>query len=158
MKIISIELDRCIGCRNCEQACSLYGRGGFHREDSSIRVNIYPGERFISTLTCTQCDAAACLDICPAGALRRSAETNAVVVDENRCVGCKMCLMACPFGNIHFLADKHVIRKCDLCDGDPKCVKFCMPGALHYVEVEDVPQLRRLIVDSKLMRCLVIEP
>jgi carbon-monoxide dehydrogenase iron sulfur subunit len=86
MKIISIELDRCIGCRNCEMACSLYGTGGFEREDSNIRVNIYPGERFISTLTCTQCDTAACLEICPSAALRRDPETDAVVVDENRCV------------------------------------------------------------------------
>lgn len=157
MKIIWIELDRCIGCRSCEQACSLYGTGGFSRKDSNIRVNIYPGERFISTLTCTQCETASCMEICPSGALNRDPKTNAVVVDGNRCVGCKMCMMACPFGNIHFNTDKHVIHKCNLCEGEPRCVTFCMPQALNYVEVEEITELRRKIVDSKLMRFLIVK-
>jgi len=158
MKIISIDLDRCVGCRSCEQACSMYGTGGFRRESSNIRVNIYPGERFISTLTCVQCETAVCLEICPSGALARSPETNAVVLDESRCVGCKMCLMSCPFGNIHFNTEKHVIQKCNLCDGEPRCVGFCMPRALNYLEVEEIPELRRAILDSKLRRCLVVRP
>lgn len=156
MKIISIDLDRCVGCRNCEQACALYGTGSFNRENSNIRVNIYPGERFISTLTCSQCETASCLEICPSGALERALDTNAVVVDENRCVGCKMCMMACPFGNIHFDTDKHAIQKCHLCQGEPKCVLYCMPHALNYSEVEDVSDLKRTIVDRKLMRCLIV--
>ena len=156
MKIISIDLDRCIGCRNCELACALYGTGGFNRGDANIRVNIYPGERFISTLTCTQCDQAPCMDICPSGALKRISETNAIVADENLCVGCKMCMMACPFGNIHFNADKHVIQKCHLCNGEPKCPTFCMPQALNFVEAEEVSELKRKNIDRKLMRWLVL--
>ncbi len=158
MKIISIDLDRCVGCRNCEQACSMKGTGGFNRKDSNIRVNIYPDERFISTLTCAQCETASCMDICPSGALKRAPETNAVEVDETRCVGCKMCMMACPFGNIHFDTDKHVIQKCNLCEGEPKCVTFCMAQALNYVEAEEVSETTRTIVDKKLMRCLAVQP
>ena len=157
MKIISIDLDRCVGCRSCEQAWSLYGTGGFNRKDSNIRVNIYPGERFISTLTCTQCETASCMEICPSGALKRAPETNAIVVDGNRCVGCKMCMMTCPFGNIHFDTEKHVIQKCDLCEGETKCVTFCMAQALNYVEVEEITELKRKIMDSKLMRCLIVK-
>ncbi len=156
MKIISIDLDRCVGCRNCEQACSLYGTGGFDRDDSNIRVDIYPGERLISTLTCMQCESPPCMDICPSGALKQVSPTNAVVVDESRCVGCKMCMMACPFGNIHFSTDRHVIQKCNLCEGDPKCVRFCMSEALNYIEAEDVSELKRKVAASKLMRCLII--
>ena len=158
MKIIAIDLERCVGCRSCEQACSMSGTGGFRRESANIRVNIYPGERFISTLTCTQCDSAACLEACPSGALGRSPGTNAVVVDESRCVGCKICLMSCPFGNIHFNAERHVIQKCNLCDGTPKCVTFCMSRALDYIEVEEIASLKRALLDNKLMRCLVVRP
>jgi Fe-S-cluster-containing hydrogenase component 2 len=97
------------------------------------------------------------MEICPSAALKRDPETNAIVVDENRCVGCKMCMMICPFGNIHFNLEKHVIQKCNLCDGEPKCVTFCMPHALNFVEVEEISELRRTIVDGKLMRCLVVK-
>jgi Fe-S-cluster-containing hydrogenase component 2 len=98
------------------------------------------------------------MEICPSGALERDQRTEAVVVNENRCVGCKMCMMACPFGNIHFNSEKHVIQKCNLCDGQPRCVTFCMAQALNFVDVEDVPELRRKLVDKKLLRCLVIQP
>ncbi|MBW2056708.1 MAG: 4Fe-4S dicluster domain-containing protein [Deltaproteobacteria bacterium] len=156
MRIIYIDLDRCIGCRNCEQACSLYGTGGFRREDSNIRVNLYPGERFISTLTCSQCETPPCMEICPSGALSRDPRTGAIVVDQDRCVGCKMCMMACPFGNIHFNTERHVIQKCNLCEGEPRCIMFCMPHALNYIEAADLSDLRRRIVDNRLMRCLVV--
>ena len=152
MKIITVDLDRCVGCRNCEMACSFYRTGHFKREQSNIWVNLYPQERFIVTLACVQCETAACLSICPNGALKRDPGTHAVVVEESRCIGCKMCVQACPFGNIHMDPEKRVAQKCNLCEGDPKCVRFCMGKALRYAEVNEVPEQKRKAVDYKLRK------
>jgi Fe-S-cluster-containing hydrogenase component 2 len=56
-------------------------------------------------------------------------------VEEN-CIGCKMCMLACPFGVISYDSHKGKIFKCDTCDGDPECVRFCPTGALEYKESE----------------------
>ena len=100
MKNIFVELDRCLACRNCEQVCSFQEAGGFKRENSNIWVQIDLEKRSIFTMTCQQCETALCLEVCPTEGLIRDPKTNAVVVDDAACVGCKMCVVACPFGNI----------------------------------------------------------
>jgi len=150
MKMITTDLDRCVGCRNCEYACSFVQGGDFSSEQANIRVNIYPHERFIATMVCLQCETPYCLQICPSAAIRRSPETNAVVVDQRQCIGCRMCMQACPFGNIFFDAGRRAVRKCDLCDGDPNCVKFCMTQALDFIEMEDLPAQKRKDIDHRL--------
>jgi len=59
--------------------------------------------------------------------------TGAVVIDEQKCIGCKACVTACPFGAI-LLTPEGTLIKCDLCKGDPKCVKYCYFGAIKFVE------------------------
>ena len=154
MKLVTIDLDRCVGCRNCELACAFSQSGQFERESSNIWVNLYPAERFVVTLACVQCEVAACLNICPRGALQRDPLTHAVVVRQDRCMGCRMCLWACPFGNIRFHDEKHIAQKCDLCEGDPECVKYCMGKALNYMEVNELPETKRKTVDQKLRKLL----
>ncbi|MDN5344155.1 MAG: hypothetical protein PWQ18_266 [Clostridia bacterium] len=70
------------------------------------------------------------------------------------CVGCKMHLLACPFGSIHFDAGEQVSEKCDLCGGDPRCVKFCISGALQLVEEQEAYSFRRLEFDGALKQVL----
>jgi Fe-S-cluster-containing dehydrogenase component len=152
VKILSIDLERCVGCQNCELTCSFYQMGDFKRERSNIWVHLYPEERFVATLTCVQCEKPICVKVCPNRALGRDPETNAVVVDESRCLGCKMCMQACPFGSIHMNRDKHVVEKCNLCEGDPKCVRFCMGQAINYVEIDEMPENKRKSVDRKLRK------
>ena len=89
MKIIFVELDRCLACRNCEQVCSFQEAGGFKRENSNIWVQIDLEKRSIFTMTCQQCERAFCLEVCPTKGLIRDPKTNAVVVDEAACIGCK---------------------------------------------------------------------
>jgi Fe-S-cluster-containing dehydrogenase component len=83
------------------------------------------------------CQEAWCLDVCPAGAIVRDDTTNAVIIQAEKCAGCKMCILACPYGNIHFDAASSVSRKCDLCQGNPRCVGHCIAAALNYEEAED---------------------
>ena len=112
-------------------------------KESNIKVNHYIDEKALMPMTCLHCSDAWCMNVCPAGAISRDAKTNAVKIDETRCAGCKMCMLACPFGNIHFDNEKLVSRKCDLCDGDPKCVQHCIAGALSYEDMNDSAAARR---------------
>ena len=77
------------------------------------------------------------MDLCPAQAISRDEKSGAVVIDENLCIGCKMCIMACPIGGPWVDAENFKIMKCDLCEGDPKCVKYCAFGALEFVTAEE---------------------
>lgn len=142
-KVIFIEHNRCLACRNCERVCSFQETGGFRREYSSIWVHFNPLKRTIFTVTCLQCETAACLEICPASAIKRDGQTHAVVVDETLCVGCKMCIDACPFGCIHFDNERGLAAKCNLCNGDPQCVKNCMAAALHYGDINELAEIKR---------------
>ena len=102
-------------------------------------------------MTCLQCETALCLEVCPTEGLVRDPKTNAVIVDEAACVGCKMCIAACPFGSIHFENKRQVAAKCNLCNGDPQCVQNCMAGALHYGDINELAAIKRQHTDKKLI-------
>lgn len=150
MRVVIMNPKKCVACRNCEYACSFKQNNDFYRKDSHIRVNYYPEERICIPLTCVHCHEAFCMQICPSGAIYRNKETGAVEIDSSRCVGCKMCILACPFGNIHFDSRMMVSRKCDLCGGEPNCVKFCISGALQFVEEDDINEYIRSSFDAQL--------
>jgi Fe-S-cluster-containing dehydrogenase component len=90
------------------------------------------------------------MEVCPSGAIIRDGETGAVVIVSARCVGCKMCMLACPFGQIYFNTREKVSSKCDLCDGDPNCVKHCISGALQFEREEEAFQYKRELFDARL--------
>ena len=143
MKMLQIYPEKCVGCKLCELACSF---GHFEEFNPSVsfitNANFQDEPFFFVSVTCFQCEEPYCMEICPAKALKRNEETKAIIIDKDRCVGCKMCTLACPFGNITFLEREGVSAKCDLCDGDPKCVKICPTEAIQYVEasVADFPK------------------
>lgn len=145
MRFITMDVTKCVVCRNCEYACSFQKTGDFKREDSNIRVEYYDDIKICLPQTCMHCDDAWCMEICPAAAITRNEKTNAIETDSERCAGCKMCILSCPFGNIHFDKINLVSRKCDLCKGEPNCVSFCISGALQYVTAKDSYQNNREI-------------
>ena len=157
MRIVAVDPDSCVACRNCEYACAFRQSDDFDRRASHIRVNFYAEERACVPLTCMHCDDAWCLEVCPAAAISRHPETGAVQIDAARCAGCKMCLLACPFGNIHFDSTEGVSSKCDLCGGDPMCVRSCTSGGLRYIEADEAFDLRREVLDTSLRRLLHLD-
>ncbi len=126
--------EKCISCRTCELACSFKHDREFRPTAARVNVIQFEKEGISVPLMCLQCDNAACEKVCPSGALKRNEDTGALVVDDAKCIRCKMCVQACPFGNIAYDSAKNCILRCDLCDGDPQCAKFCPFGAITYVE------------------------
>jgi Fe-S-cluster-containing hydrogenase component 2 len=87
---------------------------------------------------CSQCVNPKCYYACPTGAIYVDEETGARCIDPEKCTGCNKCIEACPFDPpmIKFDSKKEIAIKCDLCGGDPKCVKVCPNKALSYVPKE----------------------
>jgi anaerobic carbon-monoxide dehydrogenase iron sulfur subunit len=136
---IARDFAKCSGCRKCEIACSLSHEGKLWPEASRVRVfMLVPGAEFPHL--CSQCDDYPCVEACPFKALSVNAETAAVAVDEQLCVGCGKCIDACPGKIPHVHPKTKKILICDLCGGDPKCVKVCHEGGwdcLRAVEREE---------------------
>jgi Fe-S-cluster-containing hydrogenase component 2 len=135
---IMIDLEKCTGCGICEMVCSLYHIKECNPEKSKIRVIRHPieGITYSVPMVCQQCEKPLCKSVCPKGAILRDIKTNALVVDEKRCIGCKFCFNACPFGGISINTKDGIATKCNLCGGEPKCVEFCPTGALSFVRLD----------------------
>ena len=130
MKLIEISHSTCVGCRLCAMICSL-----IHEDECSItksRIGIVRDEEFGENLVslCMQCADTYCVESCPYDALSRDPKTGAVLVDAKSCNGCEACIVACPVSVISLDKEKNIVFKCDLCGGDPECVKFCSRNAL----------------------------
>jgi Fe-S-cluster-containing hydrogenase component 2 len=76
--------------------------------------------------------------VCPVGALIHDEILDRITVDYDQCIGCKLCVTVCPFGVMGFDVIEKKVIKCDLCDGDPTCVRFCETKALQYVDAATV--------------------
>ena len=123
----------CSGCRTCEAICSLSHEKVVSSKLSRIAVMTWPFEGYRSEIyACQQCEDPKCLSACPTGALYRDELTEAVIIKNKNCTGCKLCIEACPMTppRIRYDANRNICIKCDLCGGDPLCVKYCMEGAL----------------------------
>jgi len=77
---------------------------------------------------CAQCDDYPCVESCPADALSVSKQTEAVLVDKEKCTACGLCIDACPGRVPHIHPTEKYAVICDLCEGDPQCVKVCREG------------------------------
>ena len=120
--------NKCTGCRLCELTCSLRHEGVCNPEKSRIKVERRSVALDIPTV-CIQCDKRFCVAACPLGVLS-VAENGSIHVDESLCTACGVCQMVCPFDAIRMHPSKHVAMICDLCGGEPQCVKYCALGAL----------------------------
>lgn len=132
-KILFIDFEKCVGCRTCETACSLYHEDMCRSAVSRIQVLKWETEGIDLPTVCQQCERPMCLEVCPVDAPYRQEETGAMLIDYEKCLGCRMCMAGCPFGAIVWDDRDHKVKKCDLCDGDPKCVRYCEPKAVDYV-------------------------
>lgn len=129
----------CGDCRSCEAVCSLLHEGVVNPNLSRIRVAHDPERPWRPmSFTCRHCDYPECYYACQqkgAGALHIDEETGARVINQDQCIGCQSCLHACPRypdAPIHYNPSTNKCFKCDLCGGDPQCVRHCPQAALVF--------------------------
>ena len=137
--VIVVDPAKCTGCRVCEFYCSVHNYG--QSNPSRARIYIVTGEvdgrlTFVPVL-CRQCVDPLCVRFCPSHALSRHAATNAVIVDADRCIGCRTCVEVCPFGAPSVDPQLGTCQKCTLCDGDPLCAKVCPNQALTFISDDE---------------------
>ena len=153
---VLVDPSLCMGCRSCELACAVA-----HSKAKDLQKALRDGERLGSRISvesgrgmavpvhCKHCEEPACVLACPSGALHREGPHGPVLVDRTRCIGCKMCVQACPFGVISMGPDGKGVLKCDLCidrlarGEEPACVSACPTKALVFGEEEDVARAKR---------------
>ncbi|MBE3573193.1 MAG: 4Fe-4S dicluster domain-containing protein [Moorella humiferrea] len=133
-KVLIVDQDKCTACRRCELACSFKHTDTFNPAAARLSVAAFLDDDYYLPVVCQHCDEPVCQAVCPAGAISRDEKTNAVIINEDRCIGCRMCIMACPFGGVDYSVAEHRVVKCDLCGGEPECVLNCPWGALEYKE------------------------
>lgn len=133
---------KCIGCRTCEVACVLaHSQDGLVEnltvENFSSRLKVVKTAKVTTPIQCHQCEDAPCAKACQSKALVQ--EDHSVQVVEGACIGCKACLLACPYGAIELtIAGTGGVEvvKCDLCrhkEAGPACVKVCPTKALYEI-------------------------
>ncbi|PKM76063.1 MAG: electron transporter [Firmicutes bacterium HGW-Firmicutes-15] len=135
-EILVIDYNKCVGCKTCEMICSLVHEGVCAQNLSRIRIAKNERAGWNVPISCAMCEKPMCVSVCPVAAMIRNRETGLVTVDEQRCIGCRQCVQACPFGHANFNPLKGLAFKCDQCDGDPQCAKFCWTGAITFEPIE----------------------
>ncbi|TVT70871.1 MAG: molybdopterin-dependent oxidoreductase [Denitromonas halophila] len=145
---LSIDLERCTGCKSCEAACKQVnglGPSEYRNKVMWLGAPEAPALDFL-TVTCQQCERPACLRACPVSpkAISKDPITGVVSVDESRCTGCGECVLACPYGAMGYDPVDHHAVKCDLCaprrargDG-PACASVCPTRAITFGERDEL--------------------
>jgi carbon-monoxide dehydrogenase iron sulfur subunit len=167
MKEIFVDIERCTACKACEIACAvehsasktLFG-AVFESPAPQKRVHVEPAYAFAYPVRCLHCGDAPCVAACPNGAMSRDAVTGSVIVLEDRCQGCFMCAMVCPFGAISVNTSKRTALKCDRCPDrvsaglNPACVDACPTRALEFGEEDDLVSEKRLSAAARVAQAV----
>jgi len=154
--IVLVDYNKCTGCRTCEAVCSAYHQkvqingqwlvGTGNPNDANIRVNHFNPDVDIPVV-CAMCPDNPCIEACPVDpepvtnrkALYRDEKIGTVKNDPDRCIGCGSCVTACLDKGVGIIALNPATEKpaqiCDLCDGDPQCIKHCPYEALSLMTV-----------------------
>ncbi|MFD1774953.1 4Fe-4S dicluster domain-containing protein [Paenibacillus rhizophilus] len=156
--------DKCIGCHTCEAACVVAHSGNdlFEQEESEIafypRLTVIETDEVTAPVQCRHCEDAPCANVCPNGSITN--KNNSIFINQDTCIGCKTCMLACPYGAISMVTayqdgqkqrqsglrtnaegawsrkERIVANKCDLCDesgNGPECVRVCPTDALRFI-------------------------
>ena len=135
---IAVDEPLCSGCRACELACVAHREARFGTATSRIRIIKVEADGIDRPSLCRQCADAPCVAACPVGALSR-ADGGVIHFDPDGCIVCPACAAACPFEVVFLDPATGMPLICDLCVGDPACVKRCVTGALSLAERAAAP-------------------
>jgi formate dehydrogenase iron-sulfur subunit len=157
-KVKLYDATKCTGCRGCQLACKQWNtlpakqtyNHGSYQNPPDLQPNTWMLMRFQEISNgnggvkwifrkdaCMHCTDAACVKVCPSGALFYT-KYGTVGLDSEKCIGCKECVFSCPFEVPRYDPETDKIAKCDMCysrldnDLEPACVKACPTGALQF--------------------------
>jgi len=134
LKRILVREDLCSGCRACEVACVAWHEGGFGTAMARMRISKMESLGVDQPHVCRLCGRPPCVADCPTEALYKEKSTGAVLLHPDDCNGCSACVDACPFDMVALHPETGRALICDLCGGDPACVKRCATGAIVYAD------------------------
>ncbi len=145
-KSVAADPRKCVSCKSCMAACAAKHSVRGDVAVARLRV-IQIAEAKTAPVLCRHCADAPCVAACPAKALFRDEGNRRVGVEMTRCIGCRSCVAACPYGAVDVAsrglsahAARAVVVKCDRCVDRPEgpaCAQACGFGALHVVERDD---------------------
>ena len=148
-RFITVDARECIGCHACEVACAV----AHNQQTWPDKTAFFPRIRVVSrrdesvAVACRHCNDAPCVDSCPVAAL--TCREQEIHLDEALCIGCKNCVLACPFGAIEMVpvGQRGIAQKCDLCEstaqGQPACVTHCPTQAITLMDGAALSALRQ---------------
>lgn len=187
-----IDTRRCVGCHTCAVACKgennlpenvwwnrILTDGG---DNPDSPAGVYPNLTMSNlTVNCQHCQNPACVKVCPVGATYKEKDTGVVRQDYDKCIGCRMCMAACPYTGVRSfnweepryaydfqagdidapLHQKHVVEKCTMCwhrlakGLQPACVEQCPGRARHWGDLDDPDsEVSRLIREREYKQLL----
>ena len=146
MKKLKYDPEKCLACRTCEIACAIGHSNSKdifcaikEKEVSFPKVKVFSSVKLKNfPIACRHCDEPACVAACIGSALTKDPKTGMVTYDKDKCVGCWMCVMSCPYGAIRSNHKTKKVLRCDLCsDVDtPRCSEACPVKAIILEEVD----------------------
>lgn len=143
-----VDMTSCIGCRTCQVACKdrhdLQEAGPRPRRVDSFECGTYPQvSMFHAVVSCNHCDNPACVAGCPTGAMHKAAD-GTVRHDDKKCIVCRNCMLACPYGAPQHDVALNRIVKCDSCAAlreagmNPVCVDACPMRAIEFGDIDEL--------------------
>ena len=144
-KFIAAEAAECIGCHACEIACAVahnQENWPLSHSDFRPRIHVVGKGQAANPVACHHCNNAPCVTACPVNAL--TFQSDSVQLDEQKCIGCKRCAIACPFGVVEMVDT--IAQKCDLCNqrssGTQACIEVCPTQALRLMDDKGLQQIK----------------
>ena len=155
-----IDLEYCVGCNSCSMACKAENNTQVGVDYNRV-ITVEEGEFtdpskpakdmrvYFVPMPCMHCGKAACVAACPVGAITKREEDGIVLINGDKCIGCRYCAWACPYGAPQYNADTQTMEKCTLCVHRvdkgllPACVTACIARTRFFGEVNDLTALIR---------------
>jgi Fe-S-cluster-containing dehydrogenase component len=156
-EVLVADPEKCYGCLTCVLQCAFNKSGRTSRSPlcaetlDEARLDVECVHRLAVPVVCQQCEDAPCATVCPTQAIGRRAPDGPLLLSQDKCIGCRSCVLACPFGMVWMNTAGKLAQKCDLCADRtaagllPACVASCPGGALSLRPVDDLREaaLRR---------------